>query len=72
MAAWQGLARSGSIRRRKPKAKEPVSAIVAQVNRPGPDWFAQGCKPIVIAVIDDTMQLSVILCGVCALIQILH
>ena len=68
-----------SIRRREPKAREPVAAIVVQImgdffpeifQRPmfcnvssvrrsrlgGPDFFAQGCKPIVAAMIVTTMQ----------------
>ena len=68
-----------SIRRREPKAREPVAAIVVQImcdffpeifQRPmlcnvisvclsglgGPDFFAQGCKPIVVAMIVPTMQ----------------
>ena len=68
-----------SIRRREPKAREPVAAIVVQImgdffpeifQRPmfcnvssvrrsrlgGPDFFAQGCKPIVVVMIVPTMQ----------------
>ena len=68
-----------SIRRREPKARKPVAAIVVQVmgnfipeifQRPmlcnvisvclsglgGPYLFAQGCKPIVFAMIVTTMQ----------------
>ena len=67
------------IRRRKPKANEPVAAIVVQVmddfvlevfqnpmfrdvssvclSRLGsPDSFAQGCKPMVIAVVITAME----------------
>ena len=68
-----------SIRRREPKARKPVAAIVVQImgdfipeifQRPmfcnvisvclsrlgGPDFFAQGCKPIVPATIFPAMQ----------------
>ena len=68
-----------SIRRREPKARKPVAAIVVQImgdffpeifQRPmvcnvssvcrsrlgGPNFFAQGCKSIVFAMITSTIQ----------------
>jgi hypothetical protein len=68
-----------SIRRREPKARKPVAAIVVQImgyfvpeifQRPmfcnvssvrrsglgGPDFLAQGCKPIVPATIVPALQ----------------